>query len=199
MIPRHFQITVALLLVGVLAAGVYIFDLRRREKAKSRPDTSARQLTAPVVGRLEKVQLMIAYDDDGVLAKREASLALPIESGARVKELVRALLVLYAEQPSPHGIDEGADVKNVFIVADNLCVIDLNGAFAEKHRSGIMLEQFTIASIVETIGLNVPGITRVKFLIEGQERETLAGHADLSTIYETGQIHQLIAEMQQTN
>jgi hypothetical protein len=35
-------------------------------------------------------------------------------------------------------------------------------------------------SIARTLEANVPGLTRLKILIHGQEAETLAGHLDLS-------------------
>jgi hypothetical protein len=35
----------------------------------------------------------------------------------------------------------------------------------------------------------------VKFLVDGKERETLAGHADLSMTYDVPAVHQLVAEL----
>ncbi len=72
----------------------------------------------------------------------------------------------------------------------------MNARFADGHRSGAMLEEFTIASFVETLALNIPEVKRVKFIVEGKERETLAGHADLKQIYDVGAVHQLVTEMQ---
>jgi hypothetical protein len=37
-----------------------------------------------------------------------------------------------------------------------------------------------VSSIAQTLGANVPSISRVKFLVHGHETETLAGHIDLS-------------------
>jgi len=42
---------------------------------------------------------------------------------------------------------------------------------------GFSGEQLTVNSLVETLGVNVPGIQRVNILVEGQTRDTLAGHA----------------------
>jgi hypothetical protein len=36
----------------------------------------------------------------------------------------------------------------------------------------------------------------VKILVNGQERETLAGHADLKRFYEAGNIGQVVKDMQ---
>lgn len=199
MIPRHLQFAVGLLLIGVLVAGGYMLELRRREQAKIKAlpaAASSRPLPAPAAGPAEPVKLVVAYDDDGLLVPKQASVALPQEPGNRVKEVLRTLLAVYTERPSPHPIKEDADIKNVYLVNGDLCVVDLNSAFAAGHRSGILVEQFTLASMVETIAANFPRIQKVKFLVEGQERETLAGHADLMTTYEVHTVHDFVLSLQ---
>lgn len=198
MMPRHLQITIILLLLGVLLAGGYMMELQRRERAKSQQPaaTSARPVPVPAAGPAERIRLMVAYDEDGMLVPKEMDVPLPAEAGDRAKEILRTLLALYVERPSPHPLKEGADIKNVFLVNNELCVVDLNAAFAEGHRSGILVEQFTLASMVETISANFPQVRRVKFLVEGQERETLAGHADLMNMYEVQKVHDFVLSLQ---
>jgi hypothetical protein len=60
-------------------------------------------------------------------------------------------------------------------------------------------EALTVDSMVATLAANVPGITKVKILIEGQERETLAGHADLMSVYDVAEVDQLIHDLQSTS
>jgi hypothetical protein len=36
----------------------------------------------------------------------------------------------------------------------------------------------------------------VKILVDGKERDTLAGHADLSAVYDTVAVSQLVGQMQ---
>ena len=38
--------------------------------------------------------------------------------------------------------------------------------------------------------MNVPGVTRVRILVEGNARETLAGHADLTDFFDASTIAQ---------
>ena len=199
MMPRHLQITVLLLLLGVLLVGGFIIEFQRRERAKTQalpPGVSTRALPAPAAGPAERIRLIVAYDEDGMLVPREASVPLPAEPSDRAKEILRTLLNLYVERPSPHPLRTDADIKNVFLVNSTLCVVDLNAAFAEGHPSGILVEQFTLASMVETIAANFPQVRRVRFLVEGQERETLAGHADLMTTYEVQKVHDFVLSLQ---
>jgi len=50
--------------------------------------------------------------------------------------------------------------------------------------------------LVQTLAANIPGITQVKILVGGKERETLAGHADLSCTYDVSAVGQMVAGMQ---
>jgi hypothetical protein len=54
----------------------------------------------------------------------------------------------------------------------------------------------TVASLVQTLAANLPGITQVKILVEGKDRETLAGHADISSLFDTGAISQMAQQLQ---
>ena len=42
----------------------------------------------------------------------------------------------------------------------------------------------------------MPNLLKVKILVEGKERETLAGHADLSSYYDVGAVNQLATQLQ---
>jgi hypothetical protein len=77
-----------------------------------------------------------------------------------------------------------------------VAVIDFNADLANGHRSGILVEELTIASVVQTLTANVPGITRVKFLVDGKERETLAGHADLTGVYDVNHVGQMASALE---
>jgi hypothetical protein len=65
-----------------------------------------------------------------------------------------------------------------------LAVVNLHGSFADHHPSGIEAETLTIDSILGTLYANFPSIEQVRFLVDGQPRETLNGHADLMRTYD---------------
>ena len=196
MISRPLQITIGLMLAGVLATGLFMLHLQQREVEKNQRTSDSRPVTAPVSGPKESIRLAIAYDSEGVLRREDASSALPQEPADRAREIVRLLLAEYMKKPSPHPIAEGSDVKDVFLLKDGFCVVDMNAAFAEGHRSGIMVEELTVTSLVETLAINIPSIRHVKFLVDGHDRETLAGHADLRLTYDVASVHELVAELQ---
>jgi hypothetical protein len=195
-IPRNVQITLLLLLISILGSGIYILALRRGTAESLRLASDTHPVAPPIEGRRENVKLTIAYDDDGVFRSREISAVLPTEPAAHARELLETLIREYVARPSPHPLAQGSAVNTVFLVNQKLAVVDLNQAFAEGHRSGIMIEDFTLMSLIDTLAVNFPQIERVKFLIDGKERETLAGHADIKTTYSTAAIHSLVNQLQ---
>jgi hypothetical protein len=64
-----------------------------------------------------------------------------------------------------------------------LAVVNLSGAFVAAHPSGLETETLTVLSICGTLHANLPRVTQVRFLVDGQPRATLAGHADLTRTY----------------
>ena len=69
-----------------------------------------------------------------------------------------------------------------------LAVVNLTSSFAANHPSGIETEMLTVLSICGTLHANLPRVTQVRFLVDGQQRATLAGHADLTRTYLAGNV-----------
>ena len=196
MIPRNVQITLMLLLVAIFGSGIYILLLHRGTEESLRRASDQRPVAAPIAGSNEILQLTIAYDEDGVFRTRNISAVVPSEPSARAKSVLEALIAYYLSKPSPHELADGSGVNSVFMVNRKLAVVDLNQALAEGHRSGVMVEDFTVISLIDTLATNLPQLERVKILINGRERETLAGHADIRSIYSTAAIHKVVAQLQ---
>jgi hypothetical protein len=184
-VTRRIQVLLVILLVAVFGMGFYALHLKHQAERIPVHPRDTRPITPPVAGATDRVTLFIANDLDGALHPRQESIALPADQGQRAQQILRTLISVYLEKNSPHPLGPGADVKNVFLVPPNLAIVDTNAAFADGHRSGILVEQLTLASIAHTLAANIPGVTRVKILVEGKERETLAGHADLADFYDT--------------
>ncbi|HEX7285033.1 MAG TPA: GerMN domain-containing protein, partial [Candidatus Angelobacter sp.] len=172
MIPRHFRITIGLLLLAILVSGILIIQLRRGEQV-SQESASAYAPQLAARGTPQRIRILVAYDDELALRWREAEVRIPSDRGLRVQAVLRAVLAEYAQRPSPHALASASDVRNVYFLSDDTLLLDMTPAFADGHPSGILLEQLTLASLLETLTANVAGINRVKFLVDGKERETL--------------------------
>ena len=196
MIPRHLHIAMGVLLGAALGLSLYAWHVRKTVVPTPVASLDTTPLAPPVSGPMERVILFIAHDEDGTLRPESAQIPMPSDRQQRAEELLRTLVSRYLEKNSTHRLGAGAEVRSVFLVDPGGAVIDLNSAFADTHRSGVLVEVLTVASLIHTIAANVPGISKVKILIDGKERETLAGHADLSSYYDVSGVHQLVTELQ---
>jgi Sporulation and spore germination len=190
MIPRSLLIGVATLLAVVIAMGVYLRHMQRQAGELISPAASALPVPPPATGPTETVTLYVADDAAGILRPRSIQIPLPGGRQQRAEELLRALLRVYQQPGSTHALAPASDIRSIYLVDPGAAVIDLNAAFADQHRSGILSEQLTVNSLVKTLAANVPGIQRVNILVEGKTRETLAGHADLTDTFDVTTIEQ---------
>jgi hypothetical protein len=196
MIPRHLVIAIAILLAITFGMGFYVLRMRARVDRTDVSAANTQPVAPPVSGSSEQVTLYVAYDDAGVLRPKAVRITLPTGRQERAAEILRALLTLYLDKFSPHPLGPGSDIRDVYLVDPGLAVIDLNAAFADNHRSGVLVEELSVVSLVQTLSANIPGITRVKILVDGNERETLAGHADLSNFFDVPAVTQVVAQLQ---
>ncbi|MBO0911912.1 MAG: GerMN domain-containing protein [Acidobacteria bacterium] len=195
---RPSLVAAVILFALTIGMSVYVSELRRREAARhhARPSTSLERIAPPrAAGQVEKVTVFVAYDDPGELRARSISVPLASVRQQRAEALLEALIGIYTAKDSPHPLSAGADVRDVFLVDPGLAVIDLNSALADGQVSGVLAEGLTIASMIQTLSSNLPGLSRVKFLVDGKERDTLAGHADLAGFYEVSEVARLAAQL----
>jgi sporulation and spore germination protein len=190
MIPRHLAIAVGVMLAVVVVMGFYLRSMRRRATEIQPTAADSRPIAPPAAGPTESVTLYVADDAAGIVRPQAARIPLPSGRQQRAEELLRALLRIYQQPDSPHPLPAAADVRSIYLIPSGAAVIDLNAPFADQHRSGILDEQLTVNSLVETLAKNIPEIYRVRILVEGKTRDTLAGHVDLTDFFDVSAVAQ---------
>jgi hypothetical protein len=204
-IPRYQKYLFTILLVASVLMGVGLWQLRERAHQRLLAGQDSSPTSAPQVEASEPATLLVASDNDSSLLTQVHSLPLPADPGARARAVLGKLLDLYAMPNAAHPVPGGgSSVTQVFLLpvpvpgalasekpkfgapqqaGPLLAVVNLTGSFAASHPSGIETETLTILSICGTLHANLPNVTQVRFLVNGQERATLAGHADLTRTY----------------
>ena len=195
MIPRYQKILFVILLIASLAMGVLLWQLRQRAHRRLLAGQASAPTQAPEVAPAEQATLIAANDAENALIPQVRSLPLPADPGARARAVLGKLLDLYAAPDAVHPVGGGAtSVAQVFLLPAGksspdpnaqVAVVNLTGTFAASHPSGIETETLTVLSICGTLRANLPNVTQVRFLVDGQTRPTLAGHADLTRTYLT--------------
>jgi hypothetical protein len=204
MIPRYQKIVFAVLLVASIAMATILVRLRERAHDRLLKGEDLAPTTAPAVAPAEQATLLVANDMDGTLVTEQSSLPLPRDPEARARAVLDKLMEVYAAAGAMHPVpgapravaqvfllplpETGSGKARVASVSQPgglLAVVNLARAFADGHPAGIETETLTVDSICGTLRANLPQIREVRFLVDGEQRATLAGHADLTRTYLT--------------
>jgi len=213
-IPRYQTVLFFILLAASIVMGVALWQLRARAHERLLAAMDTTPTVAPLVAPPEQATLYFASDADNSLSSEVLSLPLPPSPNARARAVLGKLMDLYAAPNATHPVPGGAaSIAQVFLLpapgddstapappagqknvpapqkdlpsGPQLAVVNLTGTFANGHPSGLESETLTILSICATLHANLPRIAQVRFLVDGQPRATLAGHADLTRTYLT--------------
>jgi hypothetical protein len=192
------RLVIILAALAVIAAGLGYYAVRLRSRAARESQSAAQQQLATPVGNgpPTPVTLYVADDADGALRRTQVSVVLPPERSERDRAVLRTLMAQYLKADSAHPVGAQSDVRQVYLMGEDTAIVDTNTSFAEAHPSGVLAEELTVASVVLTLNANDGKISRVKILVNGQERDTLAGHADLRRFYLPDNLGQVVRDFQ---
>lgn len=183
-----------ILLVIAAGLGWYAYHLKKRVALEEqRLSQQPKGVLTPASGPTTLVTFLVASEADGGLRRVQENMPLPEERSERARALLRALFAKYPSRTESATASD-SDLRDVFLLGTDTVVVDTSAGFADSHPSGVLAEELTVASIVATLNANNPQITRVKILVDGKERETLAGHADLKRFYTAGEVDNFAKE-----
>ncbi|HEY0161171.1 MAG TPA: GerMN domain-containing protein [Edaphobacter sp.] len=190
MIPRYQRIVFWSLLGGILLMGAFLVHGCNETHKRLIALNDATPIAAPTSAATEEVALYVASDSDATIRSVRSQVALSQDQSLRARALLEHLLAQYTQPDSTHPLQSGPSVDDVFPFVDpahpgssRVLLVNLRGTFADNHPSGIEVEQLTINSIIGTLHAAFPEFTEVRFLVDGQTRATLAGHASLDHPY----------------
>lgn len=198
MIPRYQRILFLVFLTATIIMAAVLIHLRRAARERLTDSMADAPLVAPSQMPRVTVHLLVANDLDDSLNTVDQKLSLPDSANAAARFVLLALFAEYSKPLSPHPLPSGGSVEDVFLLplkgqsatpakngTPQIAVVNLDRSFAETHPSGLATEMLTIRSIVATLHANLPQVQAVRFLVGGQESDTLSGHADLRRVYST--------------
>ena len=193
MISRPQRILFWTLLFSSVLMSVVLLRMRERALDRLLASGETMPLNPPAGTPVQNVTMMMANDMDGSLQPGYQNLALPLDANARAHVILQHLILNYARPNAKHPIAANKGVNEIFfinlpleanqVLPGTMAVVDLSGSFVDAHPSGIEPETLTLLSIIATLHANFPQISQVRFLVDGQQRNTLAGHADLTRVY----------------
>jgi len=173
-------------LVIILAVLVVVFfqSGAREVIRKSPPRTDAASAGEPGAPPdpdakpTRKVSVFFVRPADGLLSPEEreipASDSLIQETEAFLAELIKGP----AGDLAP-ALPAETKLGRVYVTKDGTVYVDFSRELAEKHPSGTAAEISTVYAVVDGLAYNFKAVKKVFILVDGEERETLAGHIAL--------------------
>lgn len=154
-----------LLLAGVL--GYRFWKERIAEKVEPpRVETAPERKMAVVLYFGDEQQEFLVEENRELMGVSKENLATLL-----IEELIKG--PKGSLQPT---IPKGAKLNRKVACEGGICQVDFSREIISEHPGGTSSELMTIYSVVETLRHNIPGVEGVRFLVDGQRIETLAGH-----------------------
>jgi spore germination protein GerM len=187
---RRAGVIALVILLVILGGGfVYLRVLTRRSKLDSpqRGEEGARtQLREAALqsntGALQTITLYFPSDDDGMLQSESRQIAWATSDTDRIRQVMLALIEgSYKGLRRP--LPATTEMRAAFLTPDGTAYLDFSNNALTVLSPGIQSETLAVYSIVNSLAANVPSVHKVKILVQGQEVETLNGHADLGEVY----------------
>jgi hypothetical protein len=171
---------VAALGLALLLFGVWLVSSRLPGLLTTPEGGTAAEESTAAVAETRRIQAALFYvADDGVslmpVSREVVYGATPVEQARRILEAQIA--------PPPEGrlsaIPTGTALRSVYLTGSGDAYVDLGGAILSGHTGGSLAEALTVYAIVNVLAANLPGVSSVQILVEGQEVDSLVGHLDL--------------------
>jgi len=170
---RVIRWVVSLGLIAVLAWLAWQVSVRRSNRVVAMPATPD-----SVGAGVRAVRLYFASSDGDSLIAEPRELVESASFHDRVAMLVAEL----DRGPRGRGVaalPAGTSVLHAYLDERGLLTLDLSGAFHQGFRGGSSAEYLAIASLMRTLGANLPEVHRVLIVCAGRPLATLGGHLPL--------------------
>jgi spore germination protein GerM len=172
----RLRLLVVALFVAVLAWAALWWRSRRAPVPAAAP---AAATDSSVAGGVTSVRLYFATSDAERLVSESREMMAAQDLHQRVAMLVGEL------DRGPRGgavsvLPPGTSLRHAFLDADGLLTVDLSSAFRDGFRGGSAAEYLAVASLVRTLGANLPEVKRVLIVCGGSPLESLGGHIPLN-------------------
>jgi hypothetical protein len=144
---------------------------------------AAEQAPAPGEPNRREVVLFFQRADEDALGPERRKIFLTPSITDQAKQIVSELIGGPREEGFLPTVPSKTTILGLYLDRKGTAYLDLSDEFVSLHPGGSDEEMATIFSIVDSLAYNLPEIKRVRFLIAGEERDTLKSHLDLRRAY----------------
>jgi len=115
-------------------------------------------------------------------SRKEIIQTFRIHKDAPLRDQIKQIIDYMTEKPKNTGRKSlwplSLPVRSVYLRKNGLLILDFEKS-VQYNQSSAFTELLAVRSIIRTLTSNFNDVQQVKFLVGGQEVETLAGHVDI--------------------
>ncbi len=134
---------------------------------------------SPKPEETRKIVLFFLSEEDTLLHPEEREIAADSSIVRQAKQTIQEL-IKGSQRGYISPFPPETRLRELFVTKDGVAYVDFSEDIVERNLSGSSAEISTIFSVVNSLAYNFKTIKEVFILIEGQEKETLGGHINLS-------------------
>jgi spore germination protein GerM len=139
-------------------------------------DESIEQPAAPL-GRVQVTVYFPSASAGGLQGEsREIFDTSPVE---RAKQILSDVIAGPEGTEALPALPAGTRLRQVFVLETGLAYVDFSAELRDGMSGGSNSELMAVYAIVNSLALNIPEISRVAILVDGQPCDSLGGHVDL--------------------
>jgi germination protein M len=169
----------SLVALFAVAAGAGLFAWQRLS-APTLPQNQPAQ--TPIARPDEPLTITLYYPADGMLAAGPCAVKRQADTQAQAREVLSALFT--DPRAAQSAVFTEIRLREFFLDASGSGYVDLSITQPNGVKASAWEELLAIYAMVDSLTQNFEDIKQVRFLLEGRETQTLAGHIDLSRRFE---------------
>jgi hypothetical protein len=183
-IPRRVKWGLIVLGVGgAITMGLFVDVIGRIQSMVRQKETEANPFTPPPEQLYTQADppmtVKLFFPGTGenvVLSSEDQTIRRSAELTNRARQIIQKVLDGPKDPKLFPSIPKDTKLQEVFIDDTGTAYVDFSNPIAANHPGGILNEQATIYSVVNSVTYNLKEIRQVQILVGGAEKETLAGH-----------------------
>jgi hypothetical protein len=133
---------------------------------------------AEIVRSEEPLSVPVYMARNGILSAEQKAVKRQPDAQSQAREILNAVLD-GAREISAAPLKD-VNVRSFFLDAEGTGYVDLNPTTENGIRASAEEELLALYAIVNTLTQSIEEIRRVRFLVDGREAQTLAGHIDVA-------------------
>lgn len=171
----------------VLIITYYLYSVERHRQEELRASERLRldvESSALESQNLEELEVVLYFCEPGVmvptvdgLVPEKRSIFQTNDSVLTARQIINELI----KGPSEEGVrvfPEHARLRQIYLLGDGTAVVDFSRDTAYQ-LGGVTAELGMIYSVTRSLTQNIPEVRGVKFLVDGRESHSLAGHISI--------------------